>query len=375
MKVMTIAGTRPEWIKLSCIIRRLDQVVAEHILVNTGQNYDFELSERFFTELGIRRADASLEAAGQGACETIANVILATDKVLKKHQPDAVVILGDTDSSLAAIAARKNLIPVFHIEAGNRCFDANVPEELNRRIVDHTSDFNLCYSEHARRNLIAEGLSTRRIFLIGSPMNEVLRRYNGEIEASQVLSENGLEPRRYLLASFHRQEAVDKKESIEAIIASLETLARLHSVPVLVTTHPRTRSMMEKYGINSDSEHIKFLKPFGFFDYVCLQRQALCVLSDSGTVSEESAMLGFPAVTIRNAMERPEALESGCILISGIDKRGIVDTVNQAVSLSKENYHSPSPPEYQIENTSERVVRLVLGLTRLRDRWSGIDPN
>jgi len=375
MKVMTIAGTRPEWIKLSCIIRRLDQVVAEHILVNTGQNYDFELSERFFTELGIRRADASLEAAGQGACETIANVILATDKVLKKHQPDAVVILGDTDSSLAAIAARKNLIPVFHIEAGNRCFDANVPEELNRRIVDHTSDFNLCYSEHARRNLIAEGLSTRRIFLIGSPMNEVLRRYNGEIEASQVLSENGLEPRRYLLASFHRQEAVDKKESIEAIIASLETLARLHSVPVLVTTHPRTRSMMEKYGINSDSEHIKFLKPFGFFDYVCLQRQALCVLSDSGTVSEESAMLGFPAVTIRNAMERPEALESGCILISGIDKRGIVDTVNQAVSLSKENFHFPSPAEYQIENTSERVVRLVLGLTRLRDRWSGIDPN
>jgi len=373
MKVMTIAGTRPEWIRQACIIQSLDAVV-EHRLVHTGQNYDYELSQVFFDDLGIRRPDHFLEAAGGRSAQTIANVIAATDTLFVEHRPDAVVLLGDTDSCFSAISARKNGIPVFHLEAGNRSFDLNVPEEVNRRIIDHTADFNLCYTEHARRNLLQEGLPARRVLLIGSPMRELLTRYEPQIQSSRILDTLGLERGQYYVASFHRQETVDYEQPLTAVVSSLEALAEKTGLPVIVSTHPRTRERLAQANTPSSSQWLRFMKPFGFFDYVALQQHSRCVISDSGTISEEASMLGFAAVTMRNSMERPEALEGGNVVICGVESGALLDCVEHVARLQERGEPAPLPPaEYEIRNTSERVLRLVLGLTGLARRWQGLN--
>lgn len=373
MKVMTIVGTRPELIRLSAVIATLEQNV-EQVLVHTGQNYDYELNEVFFKDLALPKPRYFLEAAGKTASETIGKVIIAADEVIRRERPDAVLILGDTNSCVAALAARKNNVPVYHMEAGNRCFDFNVPEELNRRLVDHVSDFNLCYTEHARRHLLSEGIEHRRIIVTGSPMNEVLTRFRPHIDASTVLEQLGLTERGYFIASFHRQENVDKPEHLKAIVDALDELSHRYDRPVVVSTHPRTRKRLLDAGIDtSDSTHLKFLKPWGFHDYNRLQLSALCAISDSGTISEEASLLGFPAVTIRNAIERPEALDTGSIIITGLDKQTIADGVQQAISDFEDGLISPVPLDYQISNTSQRVLRFILGTARLNARWHGLD--
>ena len=373
LKVMVVFGTRPEIIRLSATIRALEQSVRT-VTVHTGQNYDYELSEVFFNDLGLRKPDYFLNAAGETASETIGKVIIEADRVIRQERPDALLLLGDTNSCIAALPARKNKVPVYHMEAGNRCFDFNVPEELNRRLVDHISDFNLVYTEHARRHLLSEGLPHRRIYLTGSPMNEVLQTYRAQIDASNVLAELDLEPRGYLLASFHREENVDNPANLRAIIEALNAVAERYDRPVVVSTHPRTRKRIDAAGgALPEAPRLRFLKPFGFHDYNKLQKEALCVLSDSGTISEEASLLSFPAVTIRNALERPEAMDTGSIIISGLDSEIIAAAVAQAVGDFEEGRSAPVPADYTIANTSQRVVRLILGTARLSHRWHGLD--
>ena len=373
LKVMVVFGTRPEIIRLSATIRALEQSVRT-VTVHTGQNYDYELSEVFFNDLGLRKPDYFLNAAGETASETIGKVIIEADRVIRQEWPDALLLLGDTNSCIAALPARKNKVPVYHMEAGNRCFDFNVPEELNRRLVDHISDFNLVYTEHARRHLLSEGLPHRRIYLTGSPMNEVLQTYRAQIDASNVLAELDLEPRGYLLASFHREENVDNPANLRAIIGALNTVAERYDRPVVVSTHPRTRKRIDAAGgALPEAPRLRFLKPFGFHDYNKLQKEALCVLSDSGTISEEASLLSFPAVTIRNALERPEAMDTGSIIITGLDSEIIAAAVAQAVGDFEEGRSAPVPTDYTIANTSQRVVRLILGTARLSHRWHGLD--
>ena len=373
LKVMVVFGTRPEIIRLSATIRALEQSVRT-VTVHTGQNYDYELSEVFFNDLGLRKPDYFLNAAGETASETIGKVIIEADRVIRQERPDALLLLGDTNSCIAALPARKNKVPVYHMEAGNRCFDFNVPEELNRRLVDHISDFNLVYTEHARRHLLSEGLPHRRIYLTGSPMNEVLQTYRAQIDASNVLAELDLEPRGYLLASFHREENVDNPANLRAIIEALNAVAERYDRPVVVSTHPRTRKRIDAAGgALPEAPRLRFLKPFGFHDYNKLQKEALCVLSDSGTISEEASLLSFPAVTIRNALERPEAMDTGSIIITGLDSEIIAAAVAQAVGDFEEGRSAPVPTDYTIANTSQRVVRLILGTARLSHRWHGLD--
>ena len=373
LKVMVVFGTRPEIIRLSATIRALEQSVRT-VTVHTGQNYDYELSEVFFNDLGLRKPDYFLNAAGETASETIGKVIIEADRVIRQEWPDALLLLGDTNSCIAALPARKNKVPVYHMEAGNRCFDFNVPEELNRRLVDHISDFNLVYTEHARRHLLSEGLPHRRIYLTGSPMNEVLQTYRAQIDASNVLAELDLEPRGYLLASFHREENVDNPANLRAIIEALNAVAERYDRPVVVSTHPRTRKRIDAAGgALPEAPRLRFLKPFGFHDYNKLQKEALCVLSDSGTISEEASLLSFPAVTIRNALERPEAMDTGSIIITGLDSEIIAAAVAQAVGDFEEGRSAPVPTDYTIANTSQRVVRLILGTARLSHRWHGLD--
>ena len=373
LKVMVVFGTRPEIIRLSATIRALEQSVRT-VTVHTGQNYDYELSEVFFNDLGLRKPDYFLNAAGETASETIGKVIIEADRVIRQERPDALLLLGDTNSCIAALPARKNKVPVYHMEAGNRCFDFNVPEELNRRLVDHISDFNLVYTEHARRHLLSEGLPHRRIYLTGSPMNEVLQTYRAQIDASNVLAELDLEPRGYLLASFHREENVDNPANLRAIIEALNAVAERYDRPVVVSTHPRTRKRIDAAGgALPEAPRLRFLKPFGFHDYNKLQKEALCVLSDSGTISEEASLLSFPAVTIRNALERPEAMDTGSIIITGLDSEIIAAAVAQVVGDFEEGRSAPVPTDYTIANTSQRVVRLILGTARLSHRWHGLD--
>lgn len=371
LKVMVIAGTRPEWIRLSSCIHRLKRTV-DTVVVHTGQNYDYELNEVFFKDLELGKPDHFLDAAGSSAAETIGAVISRSDAVIRDEKPDAILLLGDTNSCMAAITARKNKVPVYHMEAGNRCFDFNVPEELNRRIVDHASDFNLCYTEHARRHLLAEGLPHRRCLVTGSPMREVLGQFRAKINESNVLENLGLQSRGYLIASFHREENVDNPANLESIIAALETLSDLHGVPTVISTHPRTQKQMDAFGI-APSERLRFLKPFGFHDYNKLQIECLCAISDSGTISEESSMLQFPAVTIRNALERPEALDTGSILLTGLETDTVVACVEEAIRGHADGEFPVPPSEYQITNTSQRVVRLILGTARLNAKWHGLE--
>lgn len=371
LKVMAIFGTRPEIIRLSEVLKRLEKNV-DLVSVHTGQNYDYELNEIFFEDLGLSKPDHFLAAAGATASETMGQVIIETDKIIRAEQPDAVLILGDTNSSIAALPARKNNVPVYHMEAGNRCFDLDVPEELNRRMIDHISDFNLVYTEHARRHLIAEGLQHRHIYLTGSPMFEVLAKHRAGIEQSKVLEDLGLGEKQYFIASFHREENVDNPENLTRILSALEQISSDYDLPIVVSTHPRTRKQIDKLGY-PESDKLRFMKPFGFLDYNKLQMMSRCAISDSGTISEEASLLNFPAVTIRNAIERPEALDTGSIIITGLDQQIIVEGVRLAIREFEAGDIPPVPADYLVENTSQRVVRLILGTARLNARWHGRD--
>jgi len=371
LKVMVVAGTRPEWIRQACTIHALREV-ADTVIVHTGQNYDYELNEVFFEDLGLGKPDYFLNAAGATASETIGTVIIEVDKVIRKEKPEALLLLGDTNSCIAALPARKNKVPVYHMEAGNRCFDFNVPEELNRRLVDHIADFNLCYTEHARRHLLSEGLPHRRIYVTGSPMREVLDRYRPDIDKSDILKKLSLKKFQYFLASFHREENVDNPDNLAEIVAAIKSLSEEYGIETIVSTHPRTRKKLEEFKIETP-DSMRFLKPFGFHDYNKLQMEARCVISDSGTISEESSMLGFPAVTIRNALERPEAMDTGAIIITGLKARTISFGVKEAITSYDGGVIADVPADYQVTNTSQRVVRLILGTAGLSARWHGLD--
>lgn len=371
LKVLTIVGTRPEIIRLSRVIAQLESVV-DHRLVHTGQNWDPQLSDVFFSDLGLREPDHWLKVPVTSLGATLGGVITRIEPILREESPDAVLVLGDTNSCFAAIMAKRMGIPVFHMEAGNRSFDENVPEETNRRIIDHTADFNLCYTEHARRNLLAEGLPARRIFVTGSPMAEVLACYGPQIEASQVLDALGLTPRRYYLVSMHRQENVDDPARLRILVHAIRQLARGSGLRVIVSTHPRLRHRLEETSQGGDTPEVEFLPPFGYLDYNKLQRNARCVLSDSGTISEESAISGFPAVTIRDSMERPEALDAGAIILTGVTPDGIRDGVKLATAQWDAGFRPEVPVDYQDTHCASRTSRLILGLSRLHAQWTGL---
>jgi UDP-N-acetyl-L-fucosamine synthase len=377
LKIMTILGTRPEIIRLARVMDRLD-TYTDHIITHTGQNYDYELNEIFFEDLGLRKPDHFLGVGGGTLGETLAGILSQTEKVLAKEKPDAVLVLGDTNSAIAAIMARRMKIPVYHMEAGNRSFDRNVPEETNRRLVDHIADFNLVYTEHARRHLLSEGLEHRRILLTGSPMREVLEHYRPQINASNILKTQSLERRKYFVVSLHREENVDNVPRLAALVGALNTLAERYGFPVVVSTHPRTRNRLEA-GDYTFHDLVHYAKPFGFHDYNHLQMNAFCAISDSGTIAEEASILGFPAITPRDAIERPEALDVGCVIMTGLDQDTILDGVSAITQgfFAREdaNIPHPVPADYCITNTSERVVSLILGTARLSNSWDGIRTN
>ncbi len=362
LKVMTIVGTRPELIRLSRTIAALDRYVS-HCLVHTGQNYDYELNQVFFDELGIRAPDHFLNAAGATAAETIGQVIIAADAVLATEKPDAVLILGDTNSALAAIAAKRRKIPIFHMEAGNRCFDMRVPEEINRRIVDHIADINLTYSQIAREYLLREGVPPDQIIVTGSPMREVLQHYSASIEASDAIARLGLEPHGYFLVSAHREENVDDPARLDALIKVLQTLTREYAIPVVVSTHPRTRKRLESVVI-APGEDIRFLKPFGFFDWISLQKGAKAVLSDSGTITEEASILDFPALNLRDVHERPEGFEEAAVMLVGLDMDRIRDGLRVLESQPRGGHQLiRNVQDYQPDNVSEKVARILVSYT------------
>lgn len=375
LKVMTIVGTRPEIIRLSRVMARLDEY-GQHIIVHTGQNYDYELNEIFFNDLGIRKPDHFFNIDTSTLGSAVGDILKKSEEIFMIEKPNAVLVLGDTNSCLSAYMAKRMHIPIFHMEAGNRCFDFNVPEEINRRIIDHIADFNLVYTEHARRHLISEGLHHRRIYLTGSPMYEVLNYYKNKILKSMILNELNLNKKKYFVVSAHREENVDNKEHLMIILQVLDELVKKYNLPIIVSTHPRTRKRIENRFLSylSDSK-IQFLKPFGFSDYINLQTNALCTISDSGTISEESAILEFPAVTIRNTMERPEALDAGSIILTGLDKENILNSIEVTIeqytsgNITKDNI----PYEYEILNTSWRVVKLIIGTAKLSNMWSSIN--
>jgi len=373
LKVMTILGTRPEIIRLSRVMALLDKF-SDHKVVHTGQNYDYELNEIFFKDLGVRRPDYFLEVDTSTVGTVYGWTLIKAEEVLRAERPDAVLILGDTNSSIACIMAKRMKIPIYHMEAGNRCFDLNVPEEINRRIIDHISDFNLVYTEHARRNLLAEGLPARRIYLTGSPMGEVLLANMDRIKNSKALDELGLERGRFFLVSLHREENVDNSEHLANLLKTLEMLVADFDQPVIVSTHPRTRDRLEKLEKSTDS-NIRFLKPFGFFDYVYLQTNASCVISDSGTISEEASILDFPAVTPRNAMERPEAMDCGRVVLAGLQPETIIQAVRLQMSGENRQAEHEIPEEYKVRDVSWRVVKLIFGTAGLSHIWDNIQAN
>lgn len=368
MKVMTVVGTRPEIIKLSRVIPELDRYT-HHVLVHTGQNWDDELNDIFFRELDIRRPDHVLDAAGATAAETIGNVIARADRVIEAERPDALLVLGDTNSCLSALAAKRRRVPVFHMEAGNRCFDERVPEEINRRVVDHLSDVNLVYTEHARRYLLREGIRPETVIRTGSPMREVLAHYAERIDQSDVLARLGLDPERYLVVSAHREENVDSETNFRDLMATLGALAERWGFPVIVSTHPRTRSRIDAAGDLPVDPRVRLMKPLGFPDYVHLQRRAFCVVSDSGTITEESSILGFPAVTIREAHERPEGMDAGTLVMCGLVPADVLRAVEVVTDQARERGRRPAAvPDYGTEAVSLTVVRAILSYTRYVNR-------
>jgi UDP-N-acetylglucosamine 2-epimerase (non-hydrolysing) len=368
MKVLTILGTRPEIIKLSRVIAELDRHV-DHVLVHTGQNFDYELNEIFFRDLGIRKPDHFLEVAGGTLADTIGNVIIRSDAVMEREKPDAFLILGDTNSCLSAIPAKRRKIPIFHMEAGNRSFDQRVPEEVNRKIIDHLSDINLTYTEHARRHLLREGLRPETVIKTGSPMREVIEHYQPGIVGSDVLSRLELSPREYFVVSAHREENVDDEGNFRDLIETLTALAGAHGKPVIVSTHPRTRKRLQERGIAVQDPRIRFLKPLGFFDYIKLQQHAVCVVSDSGTITEESSILGFPAVTIRQAHERPEGMDEGTLIMCGLRPENVLNAVEMVVAQTKEgDFPFRMVPDYEPRNVSKKVARIILSYVEYVNR-------
>jgi len=372
LKVMTIVGTRPELIKMSRVIAEFDRHT-KHVLVHTGQNFDYELNQVFFEELGIRAPDHFLAAVGENAAQTIGRVIEKADEVLRLQRPDAVMLYGDTNSCMAVIAAKRLKIPVFHMEAGNRCFDQRVPEELNRKVLDHLSDINLVLTEHARRYLIAEGIRPETIIKTGSHMQEVLGHYMPGIERSDVLSRMGLEEGRYFIVSIHREENVDTPENLRDMIETLNALADTYDVPVVVSTHPRTKKRLDGLEDVDYDRRLQFLKPFGFFDYVRLQMAALCVVSDSGSITEEASLLNLPAVTLRNAHERPEGMDVGTLVMAGLKKERVLDAVRVVIDQHDRNERVMNAVEdYEGGPVSKQVLRVVLSYTDYINRtvWS-----
>ena len=363
MKVLTLVGTRPEIIKLSRVISELDHKV-NHVLVHTGQNYDYELNEIFFDELGIRKPDYFLNSVGETLAHTIANVIAKTDDILEKEAPDAILILGDTNSCLGIMGAKRRKIPIFHMEAGNRCFDLRVPEEINRKVVDHLSDVNLVYTEHARRYLISEGLRPELIIKTGSPMLEVLRRYEKQIDASNVLVRLGLESKKYFIVSTHREENVDNKENFVKLLNAIQAIEEKYNLPVIVSTHPRTRKRLEQQKDFTFNDNIQFLAPLGFPDYIKLQQNAATVISDSGTITEESSILHFPAITIRQQHERPEGMDEGTLIMCGLETETILNAIDVVISHHAENPASfKTVVDYDTDNVSKKVLRIILSYT------------
>ena len=367
LKVVTIVGTRPELIRLSRVMAALDRH-CDHVIVHTGQNYDYELNGVFFEELGIRKPDHFLEAAGATAAETIGNVIAAASRVLAEVMPDAMLVLGDTNSCLAVIAAKRLKIPTFHMEAGNRCFDMRVPEEINRRIVDHVSDINLTYSDIAREYLLAEGLDPQRVIRTGSPMYEVLHHYRDGIAGSQALATLGLEPGGYFLVSAHREENIESEAQFTGLVAVLNALAERFDLPVILSTHPRTRKKIESSGVSLDPR-VRQLKPFGFLDYVHLQTQARAVLSDSGTITEESSILNFRALNIRETHERPEGMEEAAVMMVGMNPERVLQGLAILESQPKgEDRLLHLVRDYDVDNVSEKVVRIIVSYTDFVNR-------
>ncbi len=363
LKVMTIVGTRPELIKMARVIAELDSYT-QHVLVHTGQNYDYELNQVFFDDLGIRKPDHFLDAVGATAAQTIGQVIMKADEVLAREAPDAVLFYGDTNSCLAVIAAKRQKIPVFHMEAGNRCFDQRVPEELNRKVLDHLSDINLVLSEHARRYLIAEGVRPETIIKTGSHMREVLDHYMQKIAGSDVMARLGLQAGNYFLVSAHREENVDVPENLRDLLHTLNALAEAYGFPVLVSTHPRTRHRLDALAAEPVNPLVRFSKPFGFFDYIKLQMDAACVVSDSGTITEEASLLNLPAITIRNAHERPEGMDVGTLIMTGLKKERVLDAIRIVMAQNDRHTRIMRPVgDYETGPVSKQVLRIVLSYT------------
>jgi UDP-N-acetylglucosamine 2-epimerase len=373
LKFMVIVGTRPEIIRLSRVMALLDQHV-QLIIAHTGQNYDFELNEVFWNDLELRKPDFFMEVDTSSMGSAVGDILKKTEQLLIQERPDALLVLGDTNSCLSGYIAKRMHIPLFHMEAGNRSFDFNVPEEINRRIIDHISDFNLVYTEHARRHLIAEGLPHRRIYLTGSPMKEVLDFYQPKFLKSDILQKLKFHPKGYFVVSVHREENVDNPIHLENILEALRALYNRYHLPMLVSTHPRTRKRLEALNPNYEADYpfLIFSKPLGFIDYIALQMQSFCVISDSGTISEESAILKFPAISIRKSMERPEAQDSGVISLSGLEANTIVKSVEIAIEHINANVGWEVPEDYSILNTSWRVLKLMIGNARLSNEWWGV---
>lgn len=362
LKIMTIVGTRPELIKMSRVIAEFDKFT-NHILVHTGQNFDYELNQIFFDDLEIRKPNHFLNAAGNSTAQSIARIIEKADEVFDSEKPDALLLYGDTNSCLSIIPAKRRKIPIFHMEAGNRCFDQRVPEEINRKIIDHLSDINLVLTEHARRYLISEGLPQERIIKTGSHMEEVLNFFMPKIKSSDILKKLSLKEKKYFLVSTHREDNVDDEKNLKDLMDSLHSLFQKYDMPIIISTHPRTKMRLEKLGI-SVHEKILFLKPFGFFDYIKLQMESFCILSDSGTITEEASLLNLPAVTIRNAHERPEGMDEGTLIMSGIKEKNILESVKIVTEQYAENCKSiKKVSDYEAGSVSKKILRIVMSYT------------
>jgi UDP-N-acetyl-L-fucosamine synthase len=368
MKVMTVVGTRPELIKMCRVIHEFDKHT-KHILVHTGQNFDYELNQVFFEDLNIRKPDYFLDAVGENAAQTIGRVIEKSDQVMNKEKPDAVMLYGDTNSCLAVIAAKRLKIPVFHMEAGNRCFDERVPEELNRKVLDHLSDINLVLTEHARRYLIAEGIRPETIIKTGSNMPEVINHFMDHILKSKILAKLQLEKNKYFIVSAHREENVDSPENLNNLLESLNALHEKYLLPIIISTHPRTKHKLDDIGFNNENKDIHFMKPFGFYDYMFLQMNALCVISDSGTIFEESSILNLPSITIRNAHERPEGMDEATLIMSGLKKDDVLRSIEVVLQQRDENPEIISKvKDYDVMNASKKILRIVLSYTNYINR-------
>ena len=374
IKVVTIVGTRPEIIKLSRVIFELEKHF-KHVLVHTGQNYDYELNEIFFKDLEVKKPDYFLNAVGKSTAETIANIISESDKVLQHENPDAVLLYGDTNSCLSVISVKRRQIPIFHMEAGNRCFDQRVPEELNRKIVDHLSDINLPLTEQARDYLIAEGIKPETVIKIGSCMKEILYHYMLKIQSSKILGKLNLKKGSYFVVSFHREENVDYEDNLISFLDSLNEISKYFELPVIVSTHPRTKMRIEKLKNIKLDEKIIFLKPLGFFDYVNLQQNSRCVISDSGTISEESSILGFPSITIRESHERPEGMDEGTLIMSGLNKNRIIESLNMMINQFKSGLVPKIVSDYDVDNVSLKISRIILSYIDYVNKnvWKKID--